>query len=358
MDNEVRFMRRSLLNGNNTGARAADELEGRLEESTPSTAQQSAQQRQPWAASNLERSQWLNGVLLPVIGGVCDTYWDSAKLETELSSRFALPLMIGSLALVNQGLSASRNNAVESSGADSFVQRVAARLALLVGEVSLSDHWCLRNCAIDTWQTWFTSSLRGGQEGASSVSASETVAATAAAGHHLLGVLRKALRTSHIPAHMANALYALAGLVKAAACVDQSLGSELSILAGNTIVDLRLLPFSLPPEEFWLGAGTLHSNEVLAAAAECAGQLATCNIHDQATLGQIAQFLMAGLMLASGGGCTLPSLAVQAIARSLMHLHTALFAQKLEGGRSYSEDVMVVEADDVRRCIERLDVLH
>ncbi|KAJ2477085.1 hypothetical protein IWW47_006243, partial [Coemansia sp. RSA 2052] len=164
----------------------------------------------------------------------------------------------------------------------------------------------------------------------------------------------------HIPAHMANALYALAGLVKAAASVDQNLGSELSMLAGSIVVDLRLLPFTAQlPDEFWLQAAGALNGEVLAAAIECAGQIAVSNSHDQAALSQIAQFVMAGLMLSvGGGGGVLPAVAIQAIARVLLSLHTVLFAQKAADSRAFSEDVVVVGADDIRRCVERLDILQ
>ncbi|KAJ2640553.1 hypothetical protein GGF44_002531, partial [Coemansia sp. RSA 1694] len=350
MDNEVRFMRRSLLSGSSATSRTADELEGELDES------ELPAQGQSWAASNLERSQWLDEILQPVLESVDGKYWDSAKLSTELSAGFALTTMVSSLACTSI-----------VPCADDALQRLSARLKLLMADASLADHWCLRNCASDTWQIWFTKALRdvqaSGADGATSaitVSASEAVAAAATTGHRLVSDLGELLRTSHIPAHMANALYALAGLVKAAASVDQNLGSELSMLAGSIVVDLRLLPFTAQlPDEFWLQAAGALNGEVLAAAIECAGQIAVSNSHDQAALSQIAQFVMAGLMLSvGGGGGVLPAVAIQAIARVLLSLHTVLFAQKAADSRAFSEDVVVVGADDIRRCVERLDILQ
>ncbi|KAJ2060839.1 hypothetical protein GGI17_003457 [Coemansia sp. S146] len=352
MDNEVRFIRRSLLSGSSVSSRTTDELEGGVEESDLPA------QRQSWAASNLERSQWLNEVLQPVVESADGEGQDNMKL----SSRFALTTMVSSLA---------RKIQAPSEVHASTVLRLSARLRLLVEDVSLADHWCLRNSAGDAWQIWFTRALRDiqpigagnstdGDSSVSVVSASESIAAAAEAGRQLTSALREVLRVSHIPAHMANALYALAGLVKAAASVDQNLGSELSMLASNIIVDLQLLPFTAQsPDEFWLKAAGTFNGEVLAAAIECAGQVAVSNSHDQATLCQISQFLMAGLMLSvGGGGSALPPVATQAIARSLTSLHTILFTQKATDSRSFSDDVVVVEADDIRRCVERLDVFQ
>ncbi|KAJ2909008.1 hypothetical protein GGI21_002312, partial [Coemansia aciculifera] len=232
MDNEVRFMRRSLLSGSSAASRPADELEAEPEES------QLPAQRQSWAASNLERSQWLNDILQPVLVRVEDMYCDSTNLNTELSAGFALTTMVSSV--------------TTSTSASDTLQSLSARLKLLVVDASLADHWCLRNCATDSWQIWFTKTLRDAQASSESsssseaaASASETIAAATVAGHKLVSDLGEILRTSHIPAHMANALYALAGLVKAAASVDQSLGSELSMLAGNIVVDLQLMPFTM-----------------------------------------------------------------------------------------------------------------
>ncbi|KAJ2828716.1 hypothetical protein FBU31_002852, partial [Coemansia sp. 'formosensis'] len=352
MDNEVRFMRRSLLSGSSASSRATDELEGGTEESNIPA------QRQSWAASNLERSQWLNETLQPVVESV-----DGERQgNTKPTARFALTTMVSSLAHKSQAL---------SEGHASILLRLSARLRLLVEDISLADHWCLRNSAGDAWHIWFTRALRDvqpsgtsdgtdGESSAAAISASEAISAAAKAGHELVSALHDVLRTSHIPAHMANALYALGGLVKAAASVDQNLGSELSMLASNIIVDLQLLPFtSHSPDEFWLHAAGTVNGEVLAAAIECVGQVAVSNSHDQVALCQIAQFLMAGLMLSvGGGGGTLPPVATQAIARSLTSLHTMLFTQKATNPRSFSDDVVVVEADDIRRCIERLDILQ
>ncbi|KAJ2489540.1 hypothetical protein IWW37_003886 [Coemansia sp. RSA 2050] len=356
MDNEVRFMRRSLLSGSSVSSRTTDELDDGAEEP------ELPAQRQSWAASNLERSQWLSEILQPVVESVGVERQGDMKLSTELSSRFALTAMVGSLAFKSQP---------SSEPHASILPHLSAQLRLLVEDVSLTDHWCLRNSAGDAWQIWFTRALRdaqpsgtiSGSDGGSSatvVPASEAIAATAKAGHQLVSVLREGLRTSHIPAHMANALYALSGLVKAAASVDQNLGSELSMLASGIIADLQLVPFTAQsPDDFWLQSASTSNGEVLAAAIECVSLVAISNSHDQATLCQISQFLMAGLMLSvGGGGGTLPSVVIQAIARSLTSLHALLFAQKATDSRSFSEDAVVVEADDIRRCVERLDILQ
>ncbi|KAJ2740712.1 Transporter of the ATP-binding cassette (ABC), partial [Coemansia sp. BCRC 34301] len=349
MDNEVRFMRRSLLSGGSATLRTADKVEGELEEPDLPA------QRQSWAASNLERSQWLNEILQPVLENVGARYWDSSKLGTELLAGFALTTMASSLATTSL-----------VSCVDDALQRLSTRLKLLIADASLADHWCLRNCASDVWQIWFTKALKdvqtsgvGGSTSGVAISASEAVAAATLAGHQLASDLRETLRTSYIPARMANALYALAGLVKAAASVDQNLGSELSMVAGSTISDLQLLPFKTQsPDEFWLQAAGSLNDEVLAAAIECAGQISLSNSHDQAALSQTSQFLMAGLMLSvGGGGIALPAVAVQAIARSLASLHTVLFAQRAADAQAFSEDIVVVEADGIRRCVERLDIL-
>ncbi|KAJ1826056.1 hypothetical protein LPJ70_007848, partial [Coemansia sp. RSA 2708] len=86
---------------------------------------------------------------------------------------------------------------------------------------------------------------------------------------------------------------------------------------------------------------------VAGAAVECLGHVAAANAHDSAALGHAAQQLM-------GAAAGMSGLAALAAARALMQVYTALAAQPAQ---SAAGDDVVAEADDVRRSLERLNVL-
>ncbi|KAI8323533.1 hypothetical protein GQ54DRAFT_296724 [Martensiomyces pterosporus] len=378
MDNEVKFMRRSLISGSSASAKAAidDEDAGGV----PGLGQ-----RQLWARSNFERSQWLNDVLMPAVSKIGELYKGSSARSDALASGYALAAMVGPSHASPEADAAGRDEAPDnvSSGmdvqnqpadlqggarvsAESRADKFVVQLSSLLADVSLADHWCIRNSATDAWSIWFATAFREIQgallgsdkeDVGSSISAADGLAAISAAGHRFVLTLQESLRTSHVPAHMVNALHAFVGLVRTASAQDQHLGSELSMLVGGIVVDTSTLPYAASPADFWPSAAGTYNEGVLAAAVECAGQIAISGSDDMATLSQITQFLMGGLTLSVDGLCDLPPLVVQAIARALMYLHP-VFAKQKQQNTKHSDDVVAVEADDIRRCVERLGVLH
>ncbi|KAJ1965129.1 hypothetical protein GGI12_000974 [Dipsacomyces acuminosporus] len=381
MDNEIKFMRRSLITGGSASAKAGDA------EDEDSGAMSALGQRQLWVKSNLERSQWLNDVLVPAVSRVRELYQGSgSSLANTLGSGYALAATVGpsgesldfGSALGNSAQhdgsdSASTLQTADgeddtSASAESQTRKLVAQLSSLVADVSLADHWCMRNSTADAWSIWFRNAFREIQTGLlandkdgadKNISAVDTLSAVADSSHRFISLLSDTLRASHIPAHMANALYALIGLVRMASALDQSLGSELSMLVGGIIASTQTLPYTAPPEDFWPNAPGACNEEVLAAAIECIGQVAISNSNDLGMLSQITQFLMAGLTLsASDGAFDLQPVVVQAIARALMYLHAVAAKQKQRSAASHSDEAVVVEADDIRRCVERLGVLQ
>ncbi|KAJ2083836.1 hypothetical protein H4R24_000488 [Coemansia sp. RSA 988] len=369
MDNEVRFMRRSLLKGSSTFARVADDDDMGADEETP----EGLGQQRSWAQSNLSRSQWIHEVLSPPFAKARARYWDGGKPTTGLASGFALAAMISSHAGDSMSQIAAEPKEAEdyelgdgvehanrpnvSQGAQLFV----ARLKSLLTDASLSDHWCLRSSAVDSWQVWFSKELRKQQPESTDLGEDDVAAGSAVAAAEAdmaMSEIREILALSYIPAHMENALYALAGLLRATEIIDQALASELSTRASIMLAELHILSCTMPPDELWPKAAASLNDGVLAAAIECVGQAVATNSHDSAVLSQTAQVLMAGLTLTAGGSRRLlPSLAIQAIGRALTRLYVLLI-NKAVVPETYSDDLVTVEADDIRRCIERLSVLH
>ncbi|KAJ2778809.1 hypothetical protein H4R18_004381 [Coemansia javaensis] len=343
LDNEVRFMRRSLLRGGSTFAQTAadddDDDDGNSKGADDAAG--GPGQRQSWAQSNLGRSQWVCDVLEPELARAGTRYWQGGRLGAGLAPGPALATMVGP------------PEEARGTGAD-----VGARLRALLVDASLTDHWCMRSSAADGWQMWFAKALRGEAQAGDGAGAG----GAAALVEEALAVLRDALETSHIPARMENALCALAGLVRAAEQADPALGSEAAARVGALLAALQILPHTQPRGAFWQRGARAHNEGVLAAAVECLGQAALTNSHDTAMLGRVAQFLMAGLAGPPGGApAALPPLVVQALGRALARLH-ALLAGGSPGAPAASGgsggDVVAVEAGDIRRCVERLDVLR
>ncbi|KAJ2301960.1 hypothetical protein IWW55_003659 [Coemansia sp. RSA 2706] len=154
-----------------------------------------------------------------------------------------------------------------------------------------------------------------------------------------LDALCAELRADHVPARTANVLYAVAGLLRATQAADTARAAELSMRALRALRDAQLLP----------DAATFGERDagVAGAAVECLGHVAAANAHDSAALGHAAQQLM-------GTAARMSGLAALAAARALMQVYTALAAQPAQ---SAAGDDVVAEADDVRRSLERLNVL-
>ncbi|KAJ2162077.1 hypothetical protein GGF46_000952 [Coemansia sp. RSA 552] len=346
MDNEVRFMRRSLLRGTSTFARTDDD-DGSDGDDGDGGQHSSAQHQWSWARSNLERSRWVNDILSPILSKARAQYWTKEDHRGGLASELALATMISSVPdpeqLSSDQADVDSENEAEGRAEDNDVQLAVAHLKALLTDVQLLDHWCLRACAVDGWQIWMGKLL-------TAVTSDGT--AMPAVASDLLAELKDVLESSHIPAQMENALYAVAGLIRAIAALDrEALASEVAMRAGLMLTEQQQLPYTMAQsDEFWLSAGP--NDGVLAAAIECAAQVAIANSHDQATLSQIAQFLMAGL--AAGRG----PLVAQALGRALTQLHMLLVGQTAAHPSTYSDDLLAIEADDIRRCVERLEVLQ
>ncbi|KAJ2803846.1 hypothetical protein H4R20_002730 [Coemansia guatemalensis] len=369
MDNEVRFMRRSLLKGSSTFARVADDDEMGADDEAPD----GPGQQRSWAQSNLVRSQWIHDVLSPPLSKARARYWDGGNPTMGLASGFSLAAMISSHAgdPTEQTVADSGEDSNDELGdgvertsrlnAGQGTELFVPRLKSLLTDASLSDHWCLRSSAVDAWQVWFSKELRKQQLDAAELGEDNTSAGSAFAASEAemaISEIQEMLTSSYIPAHMENALYALAGLLRTTETIDQALASELSTRASIMLAELQILPCTMPPDELWPKAAASLNDGVLAAAIECVGQAAATNSHDSAALSRTAQVLMAGLTLtADGSKRLLPSLAVQAIGRALTRLYV-LLASKAAASATYSDDLVTVEADDIRRCIERLSVLH
>ncbi|KAJ2714200.1 hypothetical protein H4R19_001850, partial [Coemansia spiralis] len=360
MDNEVRFMRRSLLKGSSTFARVADDEDGAGDDGDASGLQRS------WARSNLDRSQWVYEVLSPALARAREMYWKGGRMGAGQTSRLALATMASSVTTAEP----EKDGAVDADGScedqsllagstdsdmpGSRAQQTAARLGSLLVDVGVADHWCMRSSAVDGWQMWFARSLHDVQPAGDDGNGDTAAAAV----DMLAAVLRDMLQASHIPARLESALYALAGLVRAAESVDQALGSETSARVGSMLLEMGYLPYTQPPDEFWLAEARTRNDGVLAAAVECAGQVALTNSHDTATLNQIVQFLLGGLSLPRGDQERLPPLVVQAIGRALTRLYILLADTQAAAPETYGADQLAIEAGDIRRCIERLDILQ
>ncbi|KAJ1663571.1 hypothetical protein IW140_004858 [Coemansia sp. RSA 1813] len=374
MDKEVRFMRQSVFSGRNAVTRSFDDND---KQTIDVNASQS--QKRIWAQSNFERSQSMNDALSPALRQAMEMYWSKDKHGgAVLVSGNALASMVsadGDGGRQNENLARSSFvNESDRVGFDAAVsseqQKMVAELRSLIADIRLSDHWCLHNIAVDTWQMWFSSLLRRIQslpliesENGPDRITSETAANTGlplvrSAGFKILSVLQSQLDSGGVPAHVSNAIYAIAGLVKAAWSVDQVIGSDLCAVANRSLAEHNILSIDQSADDFWSQKAFKHNRDILIAAIECVSATAICQGHDIPALSRLAEFLMSGLTQYSASGLsTLPSSVVYALGRSLLHLHTALSGQKTDT-RTFSEETVVVEADDIRRCIERLDVLQ
>ncbi|KAJ2657126.1 hypothetical protein IWW48_004667 [Coemansia sp. RSA 1200] len=376
MDNEVRFMRQSLFSGRNAASRNRDGIDKQTVDVNASPSQ-----KHVWAQSNLERSRLIEESLAPTLQRARQIYWNNLKYGgSMLASGNALASMIsaGSGAIEWDDGSGEHSFAGNSDAvsADAAVlgeqQKIIAEVRSLITDVRLSDHWSLHNIAVDAWQMWFTSILRKIQfilavKKKAESGASDPAATTANAGlkivkdvcFKILAALRDQLDPSGVPAHVANAVYALAGLTKAVWSVDQVFGSELCVFANKVLLEYGILAWDKSPDVFWSQKAETQNRDVLVAAIECTSATAICQSHDIAALSRLAQFLMVGLTqcFASGSNMLSSSSVVYALSRSLLHLHTVLSGH-IPDKRTFSEETVVVEAEDLRRFIERLDILQ
>ncbi|KAJ1801237.1 hypothetical protein LPJ59_000451 [Coemansia sp. RSA 2399] len=376
MDNEVCFMRQSIFSGRNAVARSLDDNDRQAIDANASQGQ-----KRIWAQSNFERSQWVNDALAPALRRASELYWSKDKHGGAV---LAAGNALASMASVDDNSIGQKGNLARASiteksdgvEIDTTVsnerQKMVAELRSLITDVRLSDHWCIHNLAVDTWQMWFTNRFRAMQSLASLESNaesggtdSEVATGTDAGmsfirglGFEVLSALQVQLDPSGVPAHVANAIYAVSGLVKAAWSFDQMTGSELCVAASRLLSEHDILPIRLSADEFWLQKASTRNRDILIAAIECVSATAICQNHDIAALSRLAQFLMSGLTQYSVSGIgDLSSPVVYSLGRSLIHLHAALYGQTTDT-RTFSEETVVVEADDIRRCIERLDLLR
>ncbi|KAJ2399046.1 hypothetical protein GGI23_002883, partial [Coemansia sp. RSA 2559] len=376
MDNEVSFMRQSIFSGRNAVARSIDGNDRQAIDANVSPSQ-----KRIWVQSNFERSQWVNDALGPALRRVSELYWSKDKHGgAVLASGNALASMVSvdGESARQKGNPDMTSVAEKSDGVklDATLsnerQKMMAELRSLITDVRISDHWCIQNLAVDTWQMWFTShfwtvqslaSLERNAEsgGADSEVETETNASMSSiksVGFELLSALQVQLDPSGVPAHVANAIYAISGLVKAAWSFDQMTGSELCVAASRLLSEHDILSIGLSSNEFWSQKASTRNRDILIAAIECVSATAICQSHDIAALSRLAQFLMSGLTQYSVYGMSgFLSPVIYALGRSLIHLHAALYGQTTDT-RTFSEETVVVEADDIRRCIERLGLLR
>ncbi|KAJ2598141.1 hypothetical protein EV177_007589, partial [Coemansia sp. RSA 1804] len=376
MDNDVRFMRQSLFSGRNAVSRNRDGIDKQTVDVNASPSQ-----KHVWAQSNLERSRLIDGSLAPTLQRARQIYWNNLKYGgSVLASGNALASMIsagsGHIEWKGDSVEPSFAGNTNAVGVDAAVlgeqQKIIAELRSLIIDVRLSDHWSLHNIAVDAWQMWFASTLRKVQsitavETKVESGASDSAATTADAGlkivkdvcFKILAALKDQLDPSGVPAHVANAVYALAGLAKAVWSVDQVSGSELSVFANKALLEHGILAWDKSPDVFWSQKAATQNRDVLVAAIECASATSICQSHDIAALSRLAQFLMVGLTqcFASGSNMLSSSFFVYALSRALLHLHTVLSGH-IPDKRTFSEETVVVEAEDLRRFIERQDILQ
>ncbi|KAJ1951473.1 hypothetical protein FBU59_000138 [Linderina macrospora] len=363
MDNEVKFMRRSHITGSSAQGKAS------AEEDANETADHS--QRRSWTRSNFERSQWLNDVLLPALSKVSSEYWNGpAADQLDQVSGYAMAAMMGPSSSDGFAEPGQTEIQTESMVASAVVDRLTAQLMSLIVDASLTDHWCVRNSAADSWSIWFSNAFAavqaniteaGAEADHSALSTSDRAGATALASSWLFSAISECLRTSHIPAHQANSLFACIGLVKTVAAADTTQGSELAVAVNELLNSTQVLPFvKVSPEEFWVQSAGSSNEEVLAAAVECAGQIARPNSDDTRTLNRVAHFLMSALTLQAEKKCKVAPVVLHSIGRSMIFLHSALDSRKTSGNNSEADTDgrIVVESDDLRRCVERLGIFE
>ncbi|KAJ2635061.1 hypothetical protein IW137_004276, partial [Coemansia sp. RSA 1287] len=262
--------------------------------------------RVSWAQANRVRAQWVQQALGPPLQRAHAEYW--AKSGTGS----ALATLIGADLNMN-------GSDPQPDGSD----LLSSRLRALLGDAVPNDHWTLRCVAVDAWQTWFAHTLCG---------ADATV---------VLSELLAELDTRHVPARVENALHAVAGLVRAVQATDAARAAELAMRAMQGLQSAHLHPADAP----WASA----SPAVVGAALECAAYVTGAVVHDSATLGDTAQQLLDAVVQG-----VVPAGAELAAARALSRVFTVLAARPVQ----HAHGAVAVEADDLRRSIERLNVLH
>ncbi|KAJ2632692.1 hypothetical protein H4R22_001064 [Coemansia sp. RSA 1290] len=193
-------------------------------------------------------------------------------------------------------------------------------LEALIGSSALSDHWTLRCTAVNAWHARFSSSQMDYQA--------------------VLHTLHSELGNNPDPAYTADILFAIAGLVRSAA--QGADAAELSLRA----------KIILEKEGLALSSGGLWdmAPAVVGAALECAAHIACANVHDTEMLDSTTQLLM---KVVSDNPLLSTEAAIGA-AQALARVFCVLATQQ----RRTISDSIEAEADDVRRCIERLNVLH
>ncbi|KAJ2851119.1 hypothetical protein IWW36_001370 [Coemansia brasiliensis] len=218
-----------------------------------------------------------------------------------------------------------KNGARSTSSLTALVDtRSEQPLEALIGSSVLSDHWTLRCVAVNAWHIRFSSSNTAQQVDYQAVL------------HTLHGELSK----NPDPAYIADILFAIAGLTRSAA--QSADAAELSLRAK---IILEKEGLALSSDGLWD-----MSPAVVGAALECAAHIACANVHDTEMLGVTTQLLMEAVSDRS----LLSIEAAIGAARALARVFSVLAAQQ----RRTISDSIEAEADDVRRCVERLDVLH
>ncbi|KAJ2533894.1 hypothetical protein EV175_007058, partial [Coemansia sp. RSA 1933] len=190
MDNEVRFMRQSVFSGRNAVSRSLEDNKQTIDVIASSS------QKRIWSQSNFDRSKWVNEALSPALRKTSELYWSNGRHGgSVLASGNALASMVsadcdvaGQKDRLSKSSISEKSESVERDPASSNEQQVlAAELGSLISDVRLTNHWCVRNLAADTWQMWFTRNLRKVQsssltesEGGSDDVDSEVAAGTSA----------------------------------------------------------------------------------------------------------------------------------------------------------------------------------
>ncbi|KAJ1858207.1 hypothetical protein GGH12_000841 [Coemansia sp. RSA 1822] len=259
-----------------------------------------------WAQANRVRAQWVQQALGPPLQRAHAEYWAKSGTGSALATLIGADLKMD-------------GSDPQTDGSD----LLSSRLPALLGDAVPNDHWTLRCVAVDAWQTWFAHTLRGADAGV------------------VLSELLTELDTRHVPARVENALNAVAGLVRAVQATDAAQAAELAMRAMQGLRAAQLHPADAP----WASA----SAGVVGAALECTAHVTGAATHDSATLGDTAQLLLDTVVQG-----VVPAGAELAAARALSHVFTVLAGRPVQ----HVHGAVVVEADDLRRSVERLNVLQ
>ncbi|KAJ2829002.1 hypothetical protein IWW50_001087 [Coemansia erecta] len=252
-----------------------------------------------WAQANRARAQWVQQALDLPLQRAHAAYWTGGG-----GAGSALAALIG---------------------ADSVEQPAQGQLSALLSDAAPADHWTLRCAAAEAWQVWFAQALRGIDAAA------------------VLAELLAELHARHVPARVENALYAVSGLVRAVQATDAARAAELAMRAAQGLRAARLQP----DDALWTdGSG----DGVAGAALECAAHVACATAHDDAVLSATAQALVSAVV-----SHQLPPATELAAARALARVFAALAARPV---RHAGAGEIEIEADDLRRSVERLNVLN